>query len=184
MARVIMDLDGVNYDFGASVRKYVQDHINPNAECPEPLRWEFYEDWGYDLEEFKRWCHDGVNLDIIFNYGGPHPRAKEAWDMLRANGHTIHVATDRPFGKDGKGEAITRSWLDRYGLKFDSLTFTADKTIVAGDVAIDDKVENHDALEAAGIDSYLLTRAWNKHSPTNKRVLDVYHFAELVLHKY
>lgn len=45
---------------------------------------------------------------------------------------------------------------------------------------VDDKPSNYEALVAAGVETYLLTRAWNQHVPTTKRVLDLLHYAEEV----
>ena len=72
-------------------------------------------------------------------------------------------------------------WLHRHGLHFDSLTFSADKTVVSLDVMVDDKIANYDALETAGVEAWLLTRPWNQHDKTpRRRVLDLLHFAEVI----
>lgn len=183
MARIGIDLDGVCYDFSASVREYLCNtavtHL-PDA-CPFPTRWEFYEDWGLDLNGFLNACHDGVDAGIIFSYGEPYPDTAEAFHRIKSAGHTIHIVTDRSFGTNGASEAATRAWLDCHGLPFDSLTFSADKTIVRIDAMVDDKLANYDALEAAGVDAYLLTRPWNKATDRERtRVLDLLHFAELI----
>jgi hypothetical protein len=181
--RVGIDLDGVCYDFSASVREYLVTHANTHThdDTPHPTRWEFYEDWGLDLDGFLATCHDGVDAGIVFAHGEPYPNTAEAFHLIQQAGHTIHVVTDRSFGSNGKSEAHTRTWLDCHGLPFDSLTFSADKTVVRLDVMVDDKIANYDALEAAGVDAYLLTRPWNQHDPKpRKRVLDLLHFAETI----
>lgn len=180
--RVGIDLDGVCYDFAASVREYLCQHARshtPDA-CGDATRWEFYEDWGLTLAEFLDVCHAGAGAGVIFTHGDPYPNVAEAFQRIRAAGHTIHVVTDRGFGEAGASEAATRAWLDRHGLRFDSLTFSADKTVVRLDVMVDDKPANYDALEAAGVDVYLLTRPWNKHHRARRRVLDLLHYAEVI----
>lgn len=179
MSRIGIDLDGVCYDFSTSVRAYL-DTLGGLPEYPAVTRWEFYEDWGLDLQGFLDVCHDGVDAGIIFTHGEPYPNTAEAFHRIKAAGHTIHVITDRSFGKGGASEAATRAWLDCHGLPFDSLTFSADKTIVRIDAMVDDKPSNYEALEAAGVDAYLLTRPWNQHVPNARRVLDLLHFAEVV----
>lgn len=180
MSRVGVDLDGVCYNFSASVREYLALTGWPHA-CPEPTRWEFYEDWGLGLGAFLDACNEGVDAGVIFSFGDPYPNVREALEIIKAKGHTIHIVTDRSFGTNGASEAATRSWLDRHGLPFDSLTFAADKTVVHLDMMIDDKLANYDALEAAGVDVRLLTRAWNQvEDRPRRRVLDLLHFAELV----
>ena len=179
--RVGIDLDGVCYDFGESFRKYVvQAGLRTRAQCPAPLRWEFYEDWGFTVQEFLDLCAEGVNAGVIFSYGRPYERVREAFQMIRGNGHTIHIVTDRSFGIPGAAAASTIDWLDIHRLPYDSITFSPDKTIAHLDVMVDDKPENYADLMAAGVDAWLLTRSWNQHVEGAQRVLDLYHFAERV----
>jgi hypothetical protein len=181
--RVGIDLDGVCYDFSASVREFLVSHHEEywaHEHCPPPARWEFYEDWGMDLSAFLAACHDGVDAGVIFTHGEPYANTAEAFERIKAAGHTIHIVTDRSFGTNGASEGATRAWLDCHGLPFDSLTFTSDKTIVRIDAMIDDKPANYHALEAVGVDAYLLTRPWNQHVEGAQRVLDLLHFAEVI----
>lgn len=179
--RVGIDLDGVCYDFSNSVREYVTGAgILAREACGEAVCWEFYESWGLPLNEFLDVCHAGVDHGTIFTYGEPYRGVVEAFQMLRANGHSIHVVTDRTFGSPGASAQATIAWLQQHGLGYDSITFSPDKTVAHLDVMVDDKPENYAALVAAGVDAYLLTRAWNRHVEGAKRVLDLYHFAEVV----
>jgi FMN phosphatase YigB (HAD superfamily) len=181
MSAIGIDLDGVCYNFAASVREYLVSSGSHCADdCPDATRWEFYEDWGLDLAGFLDTCHAGVDAGVIFTHGDPYPGTAEAFAVLRAKGHTIHIVTDRSFGTNGASEAATRAWLDRHGLPFDSLTFTADKTRVRLDAMVDDKLSNYDALVAAGVEAYLLTRPWNQQPDNRRRVLDLLHFAGVI----
>lgn len=178
--RVGIDLDGVCYDFSASVRRFLCRTDAYAMRHPEPVRWEFYEDWGYSLDQFINTCHDGVDAGVIFTHGEPYPNTAEAFMRIKAAGHSIHIVTDRSFGSPGASASATLGWLAAHGLSYDSITFTADKTAANVDVMVDDKPANYEALRAAGVDAYLLTRAWNKHVPDAKRVLDLLHFAEVI----
>lgn len=181
--RVGIDLDGVCYDFAASVREYLCNTVGTHDpdRCTDPTRWEFYEDWGLDLPAFLDVFHEGVNAGVIFTHGDPHPNVAEAFAVIHGAGHSIHIVTDRSVGEPGASEAATAAWLDRHGLRFDSLTFSADKTVVALDVMVDDKLANYDALDDAGVEAYLLTRPWNQVSDRpRRRVLDLLHFAEVI----
>jgi 5'(3')-deoxyribonucleotidase len=144
------------------------------------MRWEFYEDWGLDLKGFLSACHAGVDDGIIFAAGEPFTNVREAFELIKANGHTIHIVTDRTFGKPGASAAATIGWLARHDLPYDSITFSADKTVAQLDVMVDDKPSNYEALRAAGVDAYLLTRAWNSHVSEAQRVDDLLHFAEVI----
>lgn len=175
--RVGIDADGVMYDFAASWAHFL------GIPHPNPQRWEFYEDdhcGGYTAAEFVNTCHAGVDAGVIFTHGDPYPNTREALQWIKAAGHTIHIVTDRSFGSPGASAAATIAWLRRHDLPFDHITFTADKTVANVDVMVDDKPENYHALEAAGVRAYLLTRAWNKHVPDARRVLDLLHFAEVI----
>lgn len=181
--RVGIDLDGVCYDFSASVREYLCNVAMSHsaARCTDPTRWEFYEDWGLSLGEFLTACHDGADAGVVFSYGEPYAHVGEAFQRIHQAGHSIHIVTDRSFGTNGASEAATRAWLDRHGLRFDSLTFSSDKTVVRIDTMVDDKLSNYDALEASGVKAYLLSRTWNQHDPQpRRRVLDLLHFAEVI----
>lgn len=164
--RIGIDLDGVLYDFAASLKHYLinwrQWH---RAACrPDPTRWEFYLDWGLDEPEFIRLCNLGVDAGVIFRHGDPTPGAGEALQALRDAGHTLHIITDRSFGA-GDGEAsrdATREWLYQHSIPFDTLDFTSDKTSVETDMMIDDKPENYRALVAAECDAWLMNQPWNQ----------------------
>lgn len=177
-----MDLDGVNYNFAASLRRYLRTIGHPH-EMPDPLIWDFFGDpgWGnLTPAEFVSHAHDGVNAGIVFRSMDWFPYANEAWEIIRGLGHTIDVATDRTFGNPGQSQRNTIDALAEKGLEYDTITFTADKTSINPDMMLEDKAENFLALEAAGVDAWLVTRPWNQHVKTDKRVLDVLHFAEVV----
>lgn len=181
MSRVGIDLDGVCYDFCGSLREFLhQSGARHRFECPEPTRWEFYRDWGMTTSEFLTWCHRGVEAGVIFSWGDPFDGVPEAFDRIRSAGHTIHIVTDRSFGKAGASEAATRAWLDKHGLEFDSLTFTTDKTVVRLDTMVDDKVENYRALRAAGVKTWMHSTTANQGTLSVDRVDSLTEYAELV----
>lgn len=178
-------IDGCAYDFAASLRHYLCRHRGWRAiDCPEPVRWEFYEDWGLSLQQFLAFCHQGVDAGVVFSHGFPLAGTRDAFGMLKAAGHTVHIITDRSFGTNGRSEGATRAWLDRHHLPYDSLTFAHDKTIVGVEVMVDDKLENYDAMESAGVETYLLKRPWNRAGqPSRRSVLDLLHYAEVICGK-
>ncbi len=177
--RVGVDLDGVCYSFDASLRAYLLS-IGKQGEFPEATRWEFYEDWGLDLPAFLTTCDAGVDAGIIFAHGDPFPEVAEAFALIREAGHSIHIVTDRSFGSPGASAAATIGWLAKHGLAYDSITFSADKTVANVDVMIDDKPSNYEALVSAGVNAFLLSRAWNSHVQDAKRVASLLEFAEVI----
>ena len=183
--RVGFDLDGCLYDFGNSVRAYL-DSIGreygwkDNKE--EPHHWDFYEYWHMDRSEFTQICHDGVDAGYIFS-GGVRPNAIEAVQKVRDLGHEIVIITDRSFGTEpARSHDATREWLKQHDIPYDELHFTPDKTIVPTDFFVEDKLENYDALTKAGTNTFLITRDWNLDpmsgvNDDRQRICDVIEYA-------
>lgn len=187
MAKIGWDLDGVEYDFAASVRRAVK-HFGLDLDCGygEPESWHFYRAWGMSDDEFVDLCHRGADEGIIFA-GERRPGGREAMKRVRDAGNTIHIITDRSFGSHpAVSEKITRLFLQEHEYEYDSLTFSADKTIEYMDYFIEDKLENYDALDAKGTKVYLVNRPWNLvegHliNDTRRRVNWVSEFADIVI---
>lgn len=184
-----MDLDGVLFDFAASLRRYLHsvdpDGTDANVPRTEPLNWEFWAEWGMSFQEWLDACHAGVNAGFVFQ-GDARPLAAESVRVIKNAGHEVHIITDRTFGNTPyESEYATRVWLDEHKIPHDSLTFSPDKTSVSTDKFVEDKLENYDALVAVGVDAYLINRPWNAappHSgiPKRKRINSVAEFAWIV----
>lgn len=162
--RVGVDLDGVCFDFGKSLARYLDDHHAGRYQHGngKTSTWDFYTEWGMDLNEFLKACHDGVDLGYVFRgparYGAPRAIRK-----LHKLGHEIIIITDRQFGSDPKNsQRATIEWLAEHKIPYDQLHFSADKTIVPTDMFVEDKLENYDALDAAGSEVWLINRPWNR----------------------
>lgn len=184
--RVGIDLDGVCYNFAASFRRYIISETGTKYNVPanddEVDKWHFYRDWGIADEEFVQYCHNGVDDGVIFGWGPQRDQASEAIRFMKAFGNTIHIITDRSFGTTPESsEIVTKRWLFDQGITYDTLDFSADKTSVPTDVFIEDKLDNYDALVAAGVDCYLVDRPWNQDdSKYRKRVRNIQQFATIV----
>nr|WP_296763992.1 hypothetical protein [Rhodococcus sp. (in: high G+C Gram-positive bacteria)] len=170
MARIGLDMDGVVYNFENSVRTFLVDEWGYNPEeLPAPIGWAIDEQWGMSREAFREACHEGVDAGVIFRDGDPYPGTAEGFALLREAGHTIHIVTARTYGKPGMAALNTQEWLDEHGLEYDTITYAHDKTVVATDYMIDDKVENYDDLLRAGTYPMLLNQNWNQDSAGVKR---------------
>lgn len=180
--RVGVDIDGVLYDFVDSLKAYLVT-IGYSAQlCTPATSWEFYEDWGLTIGEFIEAANRGVDVGIVFGFGSPFTGSREALMRLREAGHTVHLVTDRFFGAPGRAAELTHTWLAKHGLGYDSITFSADKTIVDVDVAVDDKLANYDALDRTGCVAWLYDRPWNQDADTRRhRVASLGEFADKVL---
>ncbi|WP_075908869.1 5' nucleotidase, NT5C type [Mycobacteroides chelonae] len=185
MARVGVDLDGVLYDFGDAFRDYLVSRHNWDiTRCQAPRRWEFYEDWGISSKGFVDICNaaaDARALWCVKPLLGAYP-TWEALRKLKRAGHSVHVITNRNFGTHpAVSHEETAKWLRVHDVLYDTLTFSADKTVIETEYFIEDNADNYLALEKAGCRSVLINRPWNHHVESAWRVDSVACFVDLVL---
>lgn len=161
--KIGVDLDGVCYNFGEAYKSYLVRYQGfDESELTEPQTWDFFkEQWGMSTEDFLKYFAMGVNFGYIFRIGEPMPGAVDGVRALQDAGHTIHIVTHRDVGDHCA--ANTEHWLKSVGIKYDTLTFSRDKTIVPVDVFIEDNVDNHEALLNEGVAAFLIDRPWNAH---------------------
>jgi 5'(3')-deoxyribonucleotidase len=172
--RVGFDLDGVLFDFGQSVREYMDSVGLEYGFEGEPPCWNFFEYWHMTPAEFVQLCNDGADAGFIFR-NNVRPNAVEAVQAVKDAGHEIIVITDRSFGTTPKvSEDATREWWAESGFpEFDEIHFSPDKTIVPTDIFVEDKISNFEALWDAGTPCYLVDRPWNTERDTIYRISDV-----------
>lgn len=177
--KVGIDLDGVCYDFVAALRTWLTSKGRDPRGLPEANCWDFFRDqWGMTTAEFIAECAEGVDAGVIFREGDPMPQARWALQALHGMGHTVHIVTDRSFGR--RSQENTAAWLAEHGIRFDSLTFSADKTIVRTDAFVDDKPANVEALRKAGVRAFLFDRPHNQEARHLRRVATLADFVREV----
>lgn len=163
--RIGFDIDGVGFNFADSCQRYLehigQGHLWKSGPTPKPF-WDWYKDWGWTSAQFVEFCHAGADAGFIFA-GDVRPGYVEAIRAVALLGHEVIIATDRPFGSTPEvSQKLTVEWLEQHGIEYDELHFTADKTTAECDMFVEDKLENYDALVAAGCNAFLLNRPWNE----------------------
>lgn len=163
MSRVGIDLDGVFYDFGAAFRGYLTDRHGWHwSDFTPQTTWYFYREWGMTDADFVQMCHDAANDSELWSHNAPNSEDVEYLRQLQADGHSLHVITDRSFGcHPGISHAATAKWLSDWDFPYDTLTFSRDKTVVRTDFMVDDKLQNYDDLEQSGCIPVLYDRPWN-----------------------
>lgn len=159
------DIDGVGFTFGDSCHRYLehigQGHLWKSGPTPNPY-WNWYEDWGWTLEQFLEFCNAGADAGFILS-GPVREGYQEGIEAVAKMGHDIVVITDRAFGSHpGVSHKLTEEWFQEHDIYYDELIFSRDKTCRWTDVFIDDKLENYDALVGAGTKAFLLNRPWNQ----------------------
>lgn len=164
-----IDLDGCAYSFNEAWRiSYcLKNHVDHCRFDPEVIQWNFYEhdDWGgLSLDEFLSVASWGVEHGIIFSYGQPIRGFVPVMRQLWKDGHELHIITAREFpGVNEQCQVQTRAWLERFGVPYESLTFSADKANPKTEIFIDDRDKNLDDLAAHGIRPVRMVQRWNEH---------------------
>ena len=178
--RVGFDLDGVWYDFRQAHSNYEISRGNRGCTVSNCAPgWNYYEGWGWTFDEWMASYVDAVDSGFLLRHGEPLTDAVWSSRQIAELGHTVHIVTDRSVGSDlGASSRATAAWLADHGFVFHSLTFSKDKTVVPVDIFIEDRVQNADALTAAGVRCFLINRPWNE--PTDDGRLRVDSLREFV----
>lgn len=166
--RIGSDLDGVGYNF---TKAFCEAAMREGYDLPsEPDSWNWFEPHGMTRDTFTKIMHDSVDdLQLFWRGEMLDDFARHIRDLQRA-GHSIHIVTHRVSGNIFTSEQATRYWLDGKDIQPDSLTFSADKTVVPVDTFIEDNLDNYDALESAGHRPYLVNRTYNQQQDNRRRV--------------
>lgn len=142
MKKIIkIDVDGVLRDMLPKMcecyNAYFRDNISPNDiksydtnvtfhKCKEILGrdasdW-LFQDNGYEIYNSSPMCY----------------KAKEAMDMLKEMGYFVIIVSHQ---KSYLNQLDTINWLGNHGIHYDSICFTPDKSLIVGDIMVDDNLE-------------------------------------------
>lgn len=173
--RVGVDLDGVVFSYVDALRR---DFGFTPDEAPDPFKWELWECWGMSAEEFQAKAEESYERHLFFR-GEPYDYAIEGLQELKSLGHSLHIITAR---HHPVARRDTVAWLEEYGIDYDSLTFTEDKTCVPVDVIVEDNLDNAEACLAAGTKAFLFDRPWNQGDTEVPRVITMCDFVAETQH--
>ena len=185
--RVGVDVDDVLYPWYATAHRVCSQAGITNGIMP--VTWACYDEYGITFEEWQAVLSEST-LDGSLYYADPYHGTRHALSMLKHAGHSVHLVTARgtePFWHNREVRAHTYLWVSGHLADLvDSLTFSADKTVVQTDVFVDDSLRNYDALEAYGTTTaYVLDQPWNRTAPrpgrSRRRVHSLTEFAQRVL---
>ena len=165
MATTLLDLDGVVNNWVTPFNAFIC--AKRGFRLTDWSDWYHYRTYGLTDEDFLSDLHEFAKMGL-FTHGEPFPGVVEPLQLLHAEGHTIHVVTDRPDYIQDE----TADWLQRHKIPFDTLEVSRDKTIFMKHgpgpyYGLDDKVQNVDALTEARVRAFLLRWPWNAHSFVN-----------------
>ena len=181
---IVIDIDDVLFPWYDNAHRVCEAAGLTNGVIPKT--WQVFEEYGCTAEQWWATLREAT-VDGSLYLGDPYPGAVNALWRLEAAGHHLHLVTARGTHTPdpelrGLIEAATHRWVAEWHLPYDSLTFSADKTVVPADFGVDDNVGNYDALERAGVASFLVNRSWNEpHDDGRRRVDSLAAFAAIIL---
>ena len=180
--KIGFDVDGVLYRFTKAYHLWLNQSrgmsLDPEVEAQT---WDWFLEWE-TVEEFLACLDEATDAGFLYWTGEIcEPTIAQNLRDLKAAGHTIHVVTHRFSGKTSCVQEATRQWFSNQDLIYDTLEFSGDKTIAKTDVFLEDNLKNYDALDAAGIKSYLVNRPYNLENDSRRRVNSVNEFTNLIL---
>jgi len=180
--RIGFDVDGVIYRFTKAYHLWLNENKGMSLDVDaEAQTWDWFLEWETP-EEFKKNLHQSVDSGQMYWTGELYePQIGQNLRELRDAGHTIHIVTARLFGVEKCPEEATKHFFEVSDLIYDTLTVSKDKTSVKTDLFLEDNVANYDALEAAGVTSYLVNRPYNLENDDRRRVDTVDEFTGLIL---
>jgi hypothetical protein len=179
--RLVVDIDDVLYPWYEIAHTICDERGVTNGNRPA-ADYNPYTAYGITREEWFS-ALEPATLSGALYAGEPSPGVIESLRNLQGEGHTIHLATARGWLPHGAIiKAHTARWLYEWGVPYDSLSFTRDKTILDGDVWVDDSPKNYDAVWNRANVCYLVSQPWNMSVDAGIfRVEDFNHFAQTIL---
>jgi len=175
MARVGLDLDGVCYKFVDALRFYIYESTGRALdEMPPATRWEFYEDWGYSLAEYKQIVAAGVKDSDLFWRGQMYDGCKEAVDYLYhiRQDHIVLITSRFTPAQPKLAYEATYYWVNNVaGLPYNDLILSDDKFGYGFDVLFDDAPYQFEKNKKSGENNMVVfDQPWNWHLTDAPRV--------------
>lgn len=180
-----IDVDGILYNFDQMLALWIHIDTGRALETmPPATTYRFWrDDWGLTQDEFFYHYTNGVAAKFVYGEGHPYMGAAEGLQQIAKRGHRIHIITARelPEIPNENVYRMTHSWLDRYGIPFDTINLAADKTTISPiDIFLEDYVFHYNALDEVGHRPFLLDRPWNRKYLDVRRVYSYRDFVQEV----
>lgn len=155
-ARILIDVDGVIADF---VDGFMYMYKLNGGAVPDGFEWNHWD----SMDELPdQGVREGIwhDPDLFFNLK-PYPGAIDALEKLNSV-YDVRIVTSLPH----RHIPHRSDWFQRYAPfihRKDQMIFTNDKSLIMGDVLIDDSLDHIRAWNEAGhINAIIVDRPWNK----------------------
>lgn len=161
MATILVDVDGVVADLCTNWLAFYNRDYNDSVQLEQITEWDIHK---FLKPECGTKMYEYLKDPSIYDEVKPIPGAQEAIEYLRIHGEKIAYLTSGFF--TSKAE-----WLHRHGFLLGSWQFAkdivvaSDKSLIHGDVLIDDGLHNITDPER----SILFDQPWNQEAPAEYR---------------
>ena len=175
-----IDVDGVLRDMLSAMCGIYNAVYNDNIQPCD------VKDYDVDVSFPKCKEKDGISAKYFFfneyeyevyNCADVLPKAKEAIDILHNLGYYIVIVSNQ---ESYLNQHDTLVWLDNKNIYYDSICFTKDKSIIKGDIMVDDCVENLKQCDNNEEELICVTAPYNENDNFFKKVPSLYHYARFL----
>lgn len=180
-AIINVDLDGVVYDFGGDIRRFI---ANEEGVSPADV---YVPSWGVRDGKFDRWWRMAVEEGWVWGrYGSPPMEgSREYMWKLSDEEYYIRLVTLRLVQSWNHAKIITNTteWLDMHNIPYREICYIGPgtkKSDFRADYAIDDRPLHIQEYVDSGIEGRLLRQPWNVDSDIEYVVDDWEEFYDVV----
>lgn len=168
-----VDLDGVVGDYSAVFKKFVAGETGRNPDdLEEQHTWEFAGIWGIrDRQHYSELHTKAVRKGMFADMPLLVGASDALWRLSDEHDVHIRIVTHRLAIAGGHDVVVadTAAWLQRKRpdgrplVPYRDICFIADKTVVGGDLFIDDAPHNITALQKRGFPTIIMDQPYNRH---------------------
>jgi 5'(3')-deoxyribonucleotidase len=175
-----IDVDGVLRDMLSTMCNLYNIEYKDNIQ-PSDVK-------NYDVDISFPKCKevDGMSAKYFFfsekgfelaRYSSIVPKAKEAMDILHNLGYYIVIVSYQ----DGcYNQKNTLYWLDEHNIYYDSICFTDDKSIIKGDIMVDDCIDFLKQCDNNEEELICVKAPYNENDNFFTKVPSLYHYARFL----
>lgn len=160
MATVVVDLDGVCYEWSRTAMYMLRRYRGLSFQHSESQSWDYIQE-NIPAEEWDWLWNEGVEQGL-FRYGHMVKDCRWALEGIHSLGHDIKICTHRP----DTAVNDTLEWVTYHfkGIPLRDIRILSNgepKTVVSGDILIDDKPSNIVQWAKGNREAILFSRPWN-----------------------
>lgn len=160
--RIWFDVDGVLAQFTHLYLDLLYE-VTGRVHTPEDITcWDFHKCVSNPAEDSEVWARIARTPGLVAGMA-QYPGMVPVVDTLRADGHTVRALTSPAWACD-RWIPERIQWLNARGFTSKTIVFCSDKSAIAGDILVEDSIENVRGwcAEHRGGLGLLVNRPWNQ----------------------